>query len=113
MGETIGKAPQQVKFTQGTYNALVKDVPGFMAALGTLFHEQDEKIKSLEARLQAIEDKHERRMQLVREAAMQGKNMRMEGEVMLGASPDGLETAAGQGEAVSNVTASHLIAAFK
>ena len=99
------KSPGEVRFSQGDYEVLMKSVPAELAALHGVVADQAIVIAALERRIVELESKHERRLEIVRQAAMSGRSTILEGQRI---SPevsgeDGEAANAGQGEVAASL----------
>lgn len=63
-------------------------------------------IAPLQRRIAELENRQQRRLELIRQAAAQGRQMKIDGGVRSSASPSSTEAAAGYGSAASESTTS-------
>lgn len=66
-------APEPVRFTKGDLDVVMKFLPNLLAAQSAEVAAYAQRIKELEARIAAMEAKHENRMRAVRDAIAAGK----------------------------------------
>ena len=69
------KASRPVTFTQGDYNVIMREIPALITFLSATNVEQQGTIAALERRLAMLEGKFERRLEIVREAALSARSI--------------------------------------